>query len=136
MGIKRGQVSLEYTFIVGFALMMLIPILIMYNTHRETVKNDVNLVQISSIATKITDNADKVHFMGEPSKTTIEVRMPEGVQDVVINGRSINFRVDINDNLVDVRSYSDINLTGYVSPDPGRKSITIAAIEDAVNITG
>lgn len=121
--------------IVGFALMMLMPIFMIYTSHKQSVKTDVNLIQASSIVNKITDSADKVHYMGEPSKTTIEVRMPDNMEKIKFQNKSINFLVRVEDSTVDIRSYSDVNLTGNLKAGPGLREITIKAKEDAVKIT-
>lgn len=134
---KRGQASLEFTLIFGFAIMMLIPIIIIYGTEKDNIKNQANMVQAGQIAKRIVNNVDKVYFLGKPSQTKLTVNMPSNVENIVIDRREIYFYVNANGNSVEISSPfpSSVNMTGLISPNAGMKTILIKAEDNYVNIT-
>ncbi|MGM5482419.1 MAG: hypothetical protein ACQESF_03060 [Nanobdellota archaeon] len=135
MNKKRGQASLEYTFIVGIALIMIMPLILIYMNNQTTVRDDVNIIQAKNIVNSIVDNSEKVYFIGSPSKTTIEVRMPETISDVIIENNKVTFKIRTAESVLSVSKYSDVNLTGSLDPLPGLREIVITAQENNVKIS-
>ncbi|MFW6014318.1 MAG: hypothetical protein ACOCZQ_03060 [Nanoarchaeota archaeon] len=135
MAKKRGQASMEYLLIVGFALIMLMPLVVIHMTQEENIRDDSNLMQATNIVQTLISNAESIHFIGEPSKTTIEVRMPQNVQEVEIEENRILFRVATGDGEVEVYRYTNVELTGSLDPNQGLTRITIEAQDDKVDIS-
>ncbi len=132
---KRGQASIEYVLIFGFALMMLMPLIVIYSTQEESIRDDVNIVQARNIVNSVVDNAQKVYFIGSPSKTTINVRMPNNIEDIEITEEMVLLRVRTSDTTIEVFKYSDVNLTGDIESFPGLRKIEIKAYDGFVNIS-
>lgn len=132
---KRGQVSLEYTLMVGFALIILMPLVVIHMTQEESIRDDSNLMQATNIVQTLTSNAESIHFIGEPSKTTIEVRMPQNVKDIEIEDNRILFEVMTGGGVVEVYKYTDVELTGSLEPGPGLTRILIEAEDGRVKIS-
>ncbi|MFW5991224.1 MAG: class III signal peptide-containing protein [Candidatus Nanoarchaeia archaeon] len=135
MSKKRGQVSLEYVLMVGIALMLLMPLMLIYINHQQTIKDDVNIIQSRKIVESIVDNSEKLHFIGSPAKTTLKARFPEEIQDINITNNRVIFFVRNQDTVITVYKYSDANLTGDLDPSPGMRRIVITAEDNYINIS-
>ena len=135
MSKKRGQISLEYTMMVGIGLMLLMPLILIYVNHQQTIKDDVNVIQSRNIVESIVQNSEKLHFIGSPAKTTIKARFPEGIQDINITKNRVIFFVRNQETLITVYKYSDANLTGHLDPSPGMRRIVITAENNYINIS-
>ena len=135
--VRTGQVSMEYMIVVGFSILMIIPIVAIYGAEKNNISDRVNERQAATIARKITDSAETVYYFGKPTKTTIKVYMPHNVKNIVIGNNYISMIVMIGGTLVEIPpSYSAVNLTGNVTPRTGIQFIEITADDYAVNISG
>ncbi len=132
---KRAQASLEYVLIVGFALLMLMPLIIIYAMQEEIIRDDVNIIQGKKIVDSIVDNSEKVRFIGSPSKTTLEVRMPYNVEHINISNDMVLIRLRTSGDFIDIYRYSKVNLSGEIDNHPGIRKIEITAHDDFVNIS-
>ena len=54
---KGGQFSMEFLFTVGFALVMIIPLMVLFYDHTSSTKEDLDAQQSLLIARKIADSA-------------------------------------------------------------------------------
>ena len=81
---KRAQVSMEYMVMVGFTLFMIIPIMLIYGSERQSITNQVSYSQAKQVATKIVDSAEKVYYLGKPSQTTIRVYIPQNIDSALV----------------------------------------------------
>ena len=61
--------------------------------------------------------------------------MPNKVEDITIVNSSVIFQVKYGQALADIVFYSEVNITGDISSDPGIHSITVEAGDNVVNIT-
>ena len=132
---KRGQVSLEYMMVVGFTLLMIMPIVAIYGIEKSSIENKVNTRQAHTIARQLADASEKVYYLGEPAKTTLKVYMPSHVETVSIGNREIVFVMDIDGTSTEIVADSAVNISGTVSPKQGIQYIEVAAQGYEVNIT-
>jgi uncharacterized protein (UPF0333 family) len=133
----RGQAGMEYMLVVGFSLLMIIPVVAIFGREKQSVSDQVNDKQASAIARNIADTAETVFYLGKPTKTTLKVYMPHSVEDVVIGRNYISIILEKDGTLVEVPpAYSAVNLSGNISVKPGIQYIVIAADDTQVNITG
>ncbi|MFH1291254.1 MAG: hypothetical protein ABIH79_01730 [archaeon] len=87
---KNAQSSMEFLILMGFLTFVIIGILGIGYSYSGTTNDRIKSGQINSFANKIISTSETVFYAGEPSKATISVRLPDGVQDIEI----------INDTLV------------------------------------
>ena len=80
---------MEYMLIVGFSLLLIMPVLVIYGTEKQSISNQVSYSQAKQIATKIADSAETVYYLGKPSRTTIRVYMPYNIQDITFNNYEV-----------------------------------------------
>ncbi len=132
----KAQISTEYIMIVGFALLLTIPTVIIFYSQSSSNLEQINSMQAKSVARKIVDNAEKVYYLGKPSVTTIKVLMPQRMESVSISGRELVISIRGSAGVSDVVEVADVNMSGSITSSPGGLAyIRIENIGDRVNIT-
>jgi len=81
---------------------------------------------------EIVDTAESMYYFGKPSKTTVKVFMPEGINGVNITSNELNFEVRTGSGVTDMSYSSDVALSGNISHSYGFHYITIEAKEGYV----
>jgi hypothetical protein len=121
----RGQVSIEYMIILGFVVLALVPLTLVYFSYSTETKQQIIDSQVNQIERKIVDSAEAVYYLGELSRTTIKVYIPENIVSVNITGRTINFRIKSVAGISDTVVLASVNMTGSINPNSGIKLISI-----------
>ena len=123
---KRSQAGIEYMIVVGFITFAVLSILTLSYFYSEVAKSKIRMNQIESFANQLTNSAESVFFAGEPSKTSVSLYLPSGVNKIVIDNEEIVVYLE-----KDVRSFrSRVPLQGDVSSSEGIKSLTLEAKKD------
>ncbi len=81
---KKAQVSIEYTLIIGlilFALTLAVGVAFFYST---TAKHQITMNQIEKVGKKISETADSVYYLGNPSQVTLDLTMPESINEIIM----------------------------------------------------
>ena len=125
MAKKSGQIAIEYMIMVGFVLAIILPLIILFYTESDNISVQVRSQQLRSIGERIVDKAESVYYLGEPTRITIKIRMPGGVQNVTLVNRALIFRIQSKLGQNDIVVPSDVNLTGYMPTSSGIKYISI-----------
>jgi len=118
--------------IIGFALLITIPLILIFYEYTRATSDQVISSQVDQIARKITDNAESVYYLGEPSKTRIKVYMPENVEEAIISNKEVTFRVKTQSGITDISHISSVNLSGDIAITPGIHYISIESKGDYV----
>ncbi|MBN2458408.1 hypothetical protein JXB31_04740 [Candidatus Woesearchaeota archaeon] len=132
---KRCQVSLEYMLMVGFTLLLIIPIVMIYGSEKQAISDQVSFSQASQIATKITDSVETVYYLGKPSQTTIRVYFPQNIDEMIISDNEVVIRLNVGNTITEAVSISQVNMSGNLDVGPGIHEILIIAEDEYVNIT-
>ena len=132
---SRAQVSVEYLIIFGIAFMMTLPLIVIYARQTNNFQADVSQIQIYTIESKISDYAEQVYYMGEPSQRTLYVDFPKGINGVTLSEHLIIFNVTTADLNYDVVKETTANITGSIGHFPGEHIIIFTAQSTAVNVT-
>jgi len=134
-GKSKAQVSLEFLLVVGFTFLMSIPLIILFYQQSETFNTEIGASQVNKVASEIRDAADEVYYLGSPSKRTVTIYMPEGVQNISISGNNIIFSVDSPSGVYELVKWSAANLTGSIQNYKGIHHISVEAHDTYVSIT-
>ncbi|MFH1134370.1 MAG: hypothetical protein V1735_07845 [Nanoarchaeota archaeon] len=132
---KRGQAAMEYLAVIGFALLMIVPIIFIFFSQSEDITQQLTMNQIREIGRKVVNTAEKIYYLGEPSQTTLKIYMPNNVEEVNINGRTIVFKIRLNNAPSDLVFPSTVNLTGNISVQSGIRFIKVKTVAGKVNIS-
>ena len=117
---RKAQGSLEYILIFAFVLAALIPLIVLFVNRSADITIEVTSRQVQSVGQAIADRAESVYYLGEPSKATIRVFMPEGIHNASLMNRALVFKLrTLQGGLSDIVISADVNLTGTVATSAG-----------------
>jgi hypothetical protein len=108
----KAQTSLEYLLVVALTLAIIVPtIYLFYNYSRES-SQEIADAQITKIGTGIIDAAKTIFYSGQGSKTTLELNMPDNIQNaVIIDGKELVFNVSTSFGISEIVFFSSVNIT-------------------------
>ena len=131
----KSQVSVEYMFVMGFAALMTIPLLLIYYTYTADSADSVASGQAMQIARKIVDSAESVYYLGKPSQTTLKLNFPDKIESTNLSNREVVFRMNVQSGTTDIVQVSSVNRSGSLPTTEGIHIVTIKADEGYVRIT-
>jgi hypothetical protein len=117
---KRAQSSLELLITVSFALVILLPIVILAFVQISASTSNLATGEAQAAATKLAEVAVNVGAQGAPAKQLVLIDMPTNIQQIIIGntvgnvigvGKQIIFVVSTNAGLSDAVAYVPINVT-------------------------
>jgi hypothetical protein len=136
MGRKRAQISTEYVMVISFVIFIVLSALGIALNYSSQIKDTMKFNQIESFSQKIISQSESIFYAGAPSKTTVTGYLPEGINNITIEGNYIIFNVATSSG-DSVNSYrSNVNLTGGLSPNSGVRVVYLNATFDSVIIYG
>jgi len=131
---KKGQVGIEYMIIIGFVTFATISILSLAIFYSGQVRDDIKLNQVESFAIQLISSAESVFFAGEPSKATVRLYLPEGVQSIDVSSEGL-FITTQGSHGINKRLFSSrVPISGTITTTQGTKKITLTATETEVLI--
>ena len=132
---QASQVSVEYLMIIGFVVIITIPLIILYYRYTSDSSDEIITSQINQIARKIADAAESVYFLGSPSQTTFKVYIPGQIDGASLDNREILFNVSTKSGVSEIVQISSVNLTGSLPINQSTYSITLKASSTGVEIS-
>ena len=110
---------MEYLIIIGFVALITIPLVIIFQQHSKTTSEEISATEVYQISKRISDAAETVYYLGKPSKTTLKVYFPPGVESVDISGNEIVFFMHSAQGGNEIVLYSPVNISGNVTSHQG-----------------
>lgn len=137
---KRGQISVEYLIVVAFVTFVVLTILGISLFYSTQVQDSIKFNQLERFAKKIISSAESTFYSGEPSRTTINSYLPNGVKSIAVQENSLVFNIESagGTSIIAYPSTVPINIPvgGEISTSSGLKRILIVAKENEVEISG
>lgn len=125
---------MEYLITVGFVTFLVISVVLVAYLYTGILKNKIKENQVNAFANKVVTSAESVFYLGEPSKTTLEVYLPSGVNTISIFNDSMTINISTGATQI-IRAYSsNVNITGSINPAPGIKKLILEAKATYVDI--
>lgn len=124
---KRSQISMEYVVILGFAMIVIIAILGIALFYSGNIKDRIKIIQVNNFANKIVSSAESVYYYGEPSKATISIYLPDGIENITILEKSLFISTQLSSGLEKSSFSSNVPIEGYINIHPGIKRIAVKA---------
>ncbi len=84
----KGQVSNELLVVVGFMLLIMIPLLYIMFFKMDAIRADLSMLQVHFSVARIAFLVNAVGYMGDGSAMITEIYVPETVESVTIGGAS------------------------------------------------
>lgn len=134
---RRGQVAIEYLVLMGFVMLLIAPLLIVYYNQTTRIDIESTDAMVKRASSQIVDAADTVYYLGAPSLRTITVDLPDHIESLSISGNSITLKLSLGGGgLSDQVVWSVANLTGGFGITKGPHILVVSALQDGrVNIT-
>jgi len=149
---KRGQVSVEFALLIGFVTFLLIAIIGIAYNYSGMAGTQIRVNSMDKVGKKLGDTIDSICYLGQPSKATIQLTVPEGVVDAISISDTgtnpttygIQFKVRIKgDAITDMfyKTQCEVNATdGIFGSDgtftkAGLKSLQIESMDHVVEIS-
>ncbi|MFH1770225.1 MAG: hypothetical protein ABH828_01575 [archaeon] len=132
--VKKGQVSMEFLLVTGFAFLLLIPILILFLTQTQDINEDVTAAQVNKLGEELVGSVNNVYYLGEPTKKTINAYIPKYVESITFDQNRIIFNVDTGDWAYVVTKIAVANISGNLDSNAGLHTIEIIAQGNSVII--
>ena len=86
---RIGQISVEYTLIIGFIIIALTIAVSVAFTYASSAQLQIKMNQIDKIGKKIVETADSIYYLGQRSKSTIDLNMPDNIKEIRIERGSV-----------------------------------------------
>ena len=144
---NKAQASMEYLLVVGLVILVILPSIYIFYSYSHRSNQEIAQSQVNRFGTQIIDAAEEVYYLGGPSKTTLDLTMPEGVKRMEIwgnrelvffmdDGSEIAFkskvRIKTSEPCTGDKCYYNFEKTFY---SPGLKKIVVEARGDHVLIS-
>lgn len=132
---KKAQVSMEYLAIFSITAIMIIPMIFIFSTQSSYLKAEVINAQLDKAGSEIADSAEEVYYMGPPTKKTIKVVFPEGVNEVSFAKKALIFNISTDNLNYDYFRPIVPTLNISISNYEGTHIIVLEAEETYVSVT-
>ncbi len=121
----RAQAAMEYMILIGFLLVLLVPLVTIFYSKSAETAVQVRTQQTQALGQKIADSAESVYYLGQPSKFQFRANIPDGISTVTFTNKAIIFEVDANPGTSDIVIPSAVNLSGSLIISQGVHVITV-----------
>lgn len=120
-----GQIAIEALIVIAFVLALMIPIFYILHIRSGELREELRLLQIKRVADMLAASINVVGVLGPSGRAVIEVDFPDGIDAVTLKGREIIFTARGTLGVVDVPCLVGYELSGTITPTPGKKKIQI-----------
>lgn len=131
----KSQVSVEYLIIISVAIMILIPIILYANELLLGYKDDTKISLARNAVEKIGENVDWVYSQGAPAKRSLEVYIPEGIEQINLENKTILFKIKTRAGTSDIFYTTVANLSGSIPMQSSYYKLSLTAHQNFVNIS-
>ncbi len=128
----KGQSGLEYMIILAILLAALTPIII-YSL--DTLSLSIRTAYSKEAVQKIAAAADNLYMMGG-GKTTVAISIPSGVQELLLQNRTIRMRLKIGGSYGDAIAVTKANITGSFPTAEGTAYVPLQMAQNGTIVIG
>ena len=143
---KKSQYALEYLLIIGVIFAMILPTVFLFYTYASDTNLKIENSQANEFLEKVVGEAERVHYLGPPSKITLNQKVPESTYNISVQqlGSTYLLRISLRSKAgtSNISRPSRVPIVyNQVSPylGPGTKRILLESVSSGglayVNIT-
>ena len=107
----KAQAAIEYTMLIGAALIIIIPI--SYYAIQESTRN-IQMNQASNAVNTLAKAADSVYALGPGSQKYIEINLPGGITEIKIQNNEILLKIYIFGGESEIFAETKAELAGVI----------------------
>lgn len=126
---------MEYLVIVGFVAVIVIPMILIFYTYADRAEDEIVSNQILKMGLKVSDAAESVYYLGEPSRTRIRAYFPKNIINVSVGDNEILFVVHTKDGDDHIVVYTPVPIQGSLDTHAGYHNINVRSRGSYVEIT-
>lgn len=131
----KGQVSNELLIVVGFILLLFIPLMFVMYLKLADANSDLSVLQAHFSAARIAYLVNAIGYMGEGSSIISEIYVPNNVRKVSIEGNEVTFTIGLPSGDSDVVQPTSFRIAdGRTITSPGRYRLEITNAGDVVRV--
>jgi len=143
---NKAQASMEYLLVAGLIMLVILPSIYIFYSYSHRSNEEIRQTQLNEIGRGIVDAAERVYYLGGPSKTTLDATMPDSIKRMEIwcnqelvfflaDGSEVSFKSIVNIT-TEIPNYDGRRCYDFTEEDysPGLKKIIIEAKGDNVLI--
>ena len=131
----KAQAAEEYMIIISVAILILIPVIYQANKLLIAYRDDNKISSAKNTVDKLGEIADWVFSQGPPAKRTIEIHIPKGVEEITLDNKTINFRMETTSGFSDVFYETVSHLLGTLPTVTVYYFVVLTAYDDYVDIS-
>ncbi|NIO44694.1 MAG: hypothetical protein GTN36_04035 [Candidatus Aenigmarchaeota archaeon] len=132
----KSQAAFEYLMIFSIVIALVLVLVAYALQITERNKEEIRISNAIAASHEIVDTANIVNTQGKPTSLTLtSVYIPEGVESITINGKTVLMKVRVAGGITDIFATSKADLQGSISNTQGIKRVKIKAEDNYVNIT-
>ena len=117
---QKGQAAIEFLFVVGFAMMLIIPSLALFGMFVQETSDTVTRGQVNKIGNYMVNTATQAYHGTNGTIIVIEVNFPEGVTNLTVPTETelvFTFEDGTTGAAGEAVFYSDVPLNGTFTAD-------------------
>jgi hypothetical protein len=131
----KGQVAVEYMIIVSVALTILLPLSLYINQSLMGYRDDTKISRAWTTVKKIGESVDWVYSQGPPAKLTIEIYIPDDVEEISFENKTVLFKIRTSSGISDAFYQTVPELKGSLSEKSGYYFVSLTAFPNYVNVS-
>ncbi|MEM2137717.1 MAG: hypothetical protein QW568_01385 [Candidatus Anstonellaceae archaeon] len=135
IGFLRGQAAAETLVLVGFALIFIVPLALLFLSTSGNELGKSSIAQAKSATRAIADYSGEVYLQGPGAKKSIVVNYPQGVLNGSVSEGLVVLTIDADGRKLDIVSPSIANLSGNLSGKRGAGLQKIDMVYNSANNT-
>ena len=127
-----GQIALETMIIIGFVLVLMIPLLYTLFSRVLSVHDELRMLEASRAVDTIANTVSTLGVIGPNGTATIEVTLPDNVQSISIgqvNKREITLVLSTNLGEIDITRMVNYDVNGTIGKMSGSHKLKVTYFE-------
>jgi len=129
MNYRRAQVGIEAIAIVGFMLLLMLPLTYLLLSQANQFSESAAIARASENAARVVAVVNEVGRMGPGSKVVVQVEQPIGVKSVSVNSKELEFMLGTSSGDTDIVKMSAFSMLAGANLDellkPGTHNVLI-----------
>jgi len=121
----KGQSSVEFVSIIGIALVLAAPFVIESQDTMINLITDSEAAEFQASLNDMGDAATQVAASGEKSSRTIEITIPDNVENIYEQDRALIFEMDRGGSLQNFSQIFPATTNSNITTDQGLKTVKI-----------
>lgn len=126
---RKSQVSIEYIFLIGFLLILLVPVF--YYAIDKT-RSTIDINQADDAVNTIANAADRVYSLGPGSRDHVWITFPYTLVSTTVASNEVMVVINLKGKNSEIHTSTIAELTGSLPSTPGTHKIAIEMLDNGV----